>query len=117
MIVDTAVRGSSYKRYLGRAPVAQRLQHFEAFDSAANERHATVDSDQFRRSDWLLGIRDMPAARKTCFLEVVKLIFVPIARNAHMSRRDAIAKEMRDAVDCSLDRHFYRVDKANFDAL
>lgn len=117
MIVDTAVRGSSYERYLGRAPDAQRLQHFEAFDSAANEGHTTVDSDEFRRSDWLLGVRDMLAARKTCFLDGVKLIFVPIARNAHMSRRDAIAREMRDAVDCWLDQHFYGVDKANFDAL
>lgn len=92
MSVDTAVIRAFYERYLGRMPDPQGLQHFQAFDSADEVERAIVDSDEFKRNGGLLSVPDMPVAWKICILEEAKLIFVPIAKNAHTSILTALLK-------------------------
>ncbi|WP_322015052.1 sulfotransferase family 2 domain-containing protein [Paraburkholderia sp. J12] len=46
---------------------------------------AIVASEEFKRNDHLLQIPNMPVAWKICILEEAKLVFVPIAKNAHTS--------------------------------
>ncbi|QGZ54021.1 sulfotransferase family 2 domain-containing protein [Paraburkholderia acidiphila] len=92
MTVDIAVIGALYERYLGRTPDPQGLQHFQAFNSADDVERAIVGSDEFRSNGGLLSIPDMPVAWKICILEKAKLIFVPIAKNAHTSILTALLK-------------------------
>ncbi len=92
MSVDTATINAFYERYLGRRPDAEGLAHFAQFASAGDVERAIVNSDEFSRNDKLLRIPNMPVSWKICILEEAKVIFVPIAKNAHTSILTALLR-------------------------
>ncbi|MFM0036783.1 sulfotransferase family 2 domain-containing protein [Paraburkholderia strydomiana] len=92
MTVDTATISAFYERYLGRGPDAAGLAHFAQFDSVLDVERAIAHSDEAVRNDRLSRIPTMPVAWKICILEEAKLIFVPIAKNAHTSILTALLR-------------------------
>lgn len=92
MTVETEIIRGFYERHLGREPDPEGLEHFRQYDSPVEVERAIVASDEFRRGDRLLRIPDMPVAWKICILEEAKLVFVPIAKNAHTSILTALLK-------------------------
>lgn len=92
MTVDTETIGAFYERHLGRPPDLQGLAHFQQYDTPLDVERSIVDSDEFRRNDRLIRIPNMPVAWKICILQEAKLVFVPIAKNAHTSILTALLK-------------------------
>jgi hypothetical protein len=85
MTVDTEIIRAFYEKHLRRAPDADGLEHFRQYDSPVDVERAIVASEEFKRGEQVLRIPDMPVAWKICIIEEAKLVFVPIAKNAHTS--------------------------------
>lgn len=92
MPVDKERIGSFYEKYLGRQPDIPGLEHFQQYDVPIDVERAIIGSDEFRRNDRLVRFPGTPVAWKICILEEAKLIFVPIAKNAHTSILSALLK-------------------------
>lgn len=92
MTVDTEIIRAFYEKHLGRAPDPGGIEHFRQYDSPVDVERAIVASDEFKRGEQFLRIPDMPVAWKICILEEAKLVFVPIAKNAHTSILTAFLK-------------------------
>ena len=92
MTVDTEIIRALYEKHLGRAPDPDGLEHFRQYDSSVDVERAIVASDEFKRGDQFLRIPDMPVAWKICIIDEAKLVFVPIAKNAHTSILTAFLK-------------------------
>jgi hypothetical protein len=92
MIIDAEIINSVYKKYLGREADSEGLRHFGQYDSLVEVERAIVASDEFRRSDLMIRSPNTIVAWKICIIEEAKLIFVPIAKNAHTSILGAFLK-------------------------
>lgn len=83
---------SIYRKYLGREVDSEGLRHFEPYPSLVEVERVVLESDEFRRNDLVIRAPQSIGAWKICVLEEAKLVFVPIAKNAHTSILSAFAK-------------------------
>ncbi len=85
MPVDAKEIELIYNKYLGRGPDPEGLIGFSKYDSVLHVERDVVASDEFRTSNLILSMPRTCNSWKICILEEAKLIFIPIAKNAHTS--------------------------------
>jgi len=83
MSISEATINALYHRYLGRDADSDGLAYFQTFDTPMEVERLIIGSDEFKRSDTIVRQPITHSAWKICILEEAKLIFVPIAKNAH----------------------------------
>ena len=75
-----------YKRYLGREPDAYGLENTLLYNDVVDAEHAIYNSNEFIGKDILLCTpRNNELIWKAVVLHEAKMIFIPIAKNAHTS--------------------------------
>lgn len=84
-MVDEASIHAIFKKYLGRSADPIGLAGFSKAKSPIDVEYGVVGSDEFRRNDLLIQLPRGPVAWKICLIKEAKIIFVPIAKNAHSS--------------------------------
>lgn len=74
-----------YQDYLNRNPDPEGLVHFQAADTLMEVEKSILGSDEFKKNDKILRYPNTHSAWKICILKEPKVIFIPIAKNAHTS--------------------------------
>lgn len=80
-----------YKIHLNRDADPDGLQHFSSYACIEDVERAIVLSEEFKRSGNILLCPTSLNAWKICVFQAARLMFVPIAKNAHTSILGALA--------------------------
>jgi hypothetical protein len=92
MTVEVEKVKEAYRKYLCREADAGGLEHYATYPSIAQVEWSLVGSDEFKRNSALVRIPKCISAWKICIIDEAKLVYVPIAKNAHTSMMDALLK-------------------------
>lgn len=95
MAVDLDQVKAIYQRYLERDAEPQALEYWGKCNSVLDVELGVWGSDEFKNNGVCFHAPNMSANWKVCVLEEARIIFVPIAKNAHTSLLDAFLKLKR----------------------
>lgn len=82
-MLDATAINAIFRRYFGRDADPDGVAYFQTFDTSTEVERVILGSDEFRKCDTIIRQPSMHSAWKICILEEAKVIFVPIAKNAH----------------------------------
>lgn len=92
MPVDAIQINEIYRKYLGRDAEPEAIEYWAENDSLLDVENGVLGADEFRRNPLCFHLPNLQKNWKVCIIEKAKIIFVPIAKNAHTSLLDAFLK-------------------------
>lgn len=88
-MLDEKTINEIYRHYLSRDADPEGVAYFQTFDTPAEVERFILGSDEFKKSATIVRQPTMHSSWKICILEEAKVIFVPIAKNAHTALMSA----------------------------